>query len=89
MRQPKHQLLGYRQEDLIGLRAIKQELRFLQKLREETYDKAVDDVLEEYQLNSIIDEELTFINKKANVFTKYLDGGAEDTDYFDRVQALQ
>lgn len=81
--------IHYRQADIRSLRTIKQELRYLQKLREETYDKAVDDVLNEYQLNSIMDDELSFMNKEGNLFAKYLDGQADATSYFDTVKALK
>lgn len=86
---PADDTIHYRAEDIRSLRTIKQELRYLQKLREETYDKAVDDVLNEYQLNSIIEDELSFMNKQGNVFAKYLDGQADSTSYFDTVHALK
>ena len=86
---PADNSIHYRAEDIRSLRTIKQELRYLQKLREETYDKAVDDVLNEYQLNSIIEDELSFMNKQGNLFAKYLDGQADSTSYFDTVHALK
>lgn len=86
---PAADCIHYRQADLRSLRTIKQELRYLQKLREETYDKAVDDVLNEYDLNSIMDDELSFMNKEGNQFAKYLDGRADATPYFDAVKALK
>ena len=81
--------IQYRQEDLKSLRKIKQELRFLQRLREETYDKAVDDVLEEYDLQNIMEDELTYMNKEGNLFAKHLDGQVDATAYFNTIQTLQ